>query len=72
MAAFTQLTNLKVTGELDVPEIRLTGVTGIAAITDADATAAAGSNPTAAEFKKTVDLCNSLKAQVNKIIGALT
>ena len=70
--ANTVLTNLEVTGQLTVPEIRLKGVTGIAAITDADATAAAGTNPTAAEFKKTVDLCNSMKAQLNKIIGALT
>ena len=72
MADFTRLTKLEVTDELKVKEIRLTGVTGIAAISSANATAAAGEAPTAAEFKKTVDLCNELKTQMNKIIGAYT
>lgn len=34
-----------------------------------DAAAAAGSAPTAAEFKKVVDLANDLKAKLNALIS---
>ena len=72
MDDFTRLTKLEVTDTLKVKEIRLAGVTGIAAISSADATASGADGPTQADFKKTVDLCNELKTQMNKIIGALT
>ena len=67
MAEFTRLTNLEVTGELKYSGLS----SSAAAITSADATAAAGSAPTAAEFKKTVDLGNELKATVNALLGSL-
>jgi len=73
MAKYTRLTNLEVTGELKVDGNVLQG--GIDktdfTVTSDNATAAAGSAPTAAEFKKTVDLCNELKASVNALVTKL-
>ena len=67
MDNYTKLTNLEVTGTLKASGLTKTTY----AITTADATAAAGSAPTAAEFKKTVDLCNDLKAKYNKLVNQL-
>ena len=70
MADYTRLTNLEVTGNM-----KAKGGMGLTEntykVTSADATAAAGSTPTAAEFKKTVDLCNELKTNLNKLVKQL-
>ena len=70
MADYTRLTNLEVTGN-----IKSKGGFGLTEntykVTSSDATAAAGSAPTAAEFKKTVDLCNELKTNMNKLAKQL-
>lgn len=67
MADYTRLTNLEVTGDM-----KYSGLSSSAAkITSADATAAAGTAPTKAEFDKTVALCNELKATVNALIDGM-
>lgn len=48
-----------------------TQVAGLTNVTTADATAAAGSTPTKAEFDALVTLANATKAKVNQIIAAL-
>lgn len=45
--------------------------TAVAAVATADAVAAAGANPTKAEFDAVVDLANETKAQLNSILAAL-
>lgn len=67
MAEFTRFTNLEVTGTFK--QAGLTKATYTA--TSADATAAAGSAPTAAEFKKVVDLVNELKSKHNKLASQI-
>lgn len=65
--AATRFTNLEVTGTFTCGD-----TTHIAKTSVADATAAAGSAPTAAEFKKVVDLVNDLKAKYNALVDAIT
>lgn len=48
-----------------------TQVAGLTNVTTADATAAAGSTPTKAEFDALVTLANASKAKINQIIAAL-
>lgn len=67
MAEFTRFTNLEVTGTFK--QTGLTKATYTA--TKADAAAAAGSTPTAAEFKAVVDLVNELKGVHNKLASQL-
>ena len=73
MANYTKLTNLEVTGELKAGGNVIQG--GITksdfTVTSDNATAAASTAPTAAEFKKTVDLCNELKANFNALVTKL-
>lgn len=63
MADYTRLTNLEVTGELKVSGLTKATYT----VTSDNATAAAGSAPTAAEFLKVVTLANELKEKLNKL-----
>lgn len=69
----TRLTNLEVTGDLEVKgksiSSGLTKATYL--ITSDSAAAAAGSEPTAAEFKKVVDLVNEIKTDYNKLVNQL-
>lgn len=46
-------------------------VSALAAVSAADATAAAGDTPTKAEFDKLVTLANANKAAINAVIAAL-
>lgn len=66
----TRLTSLEVTGKLDakggVTASNLTESTY--KVTSADASAAAGEAPTAAEFAKVVTLVNEIKADYNKFL----
>lgn len=48
-----------------------TQVAALTAVTAADATAAAGANPTKAEFDVLVTLANANKAKINALIAAL-
>lgn len=57
----TRFTNVEILGKLSVAG----SVEMDLGIESADATAAAGSAPTAAEFKKVVDLVNEIKAALN-------
>lgn len=67
MAEFTRLTNLEVTGTL-----KQSGLTKATyAITSDDATAAAGTAPTKAEFDKVVTLINEIKADYNKFVNQI-
>lgn len=50
---------------------RLDGHTTIASVTATDGAAAAGANPTKAEYDVVVALANSNKAQLNLVIAAL-
>jgi hypothetical protein len=61
MTNYTKVTNLEVTGSFKA--------SGVAAVTSADAAAAAGSTPTKAEFDAVVTLANELKAQVNQLLS---
>ena len=67
---YTRLTNLEVTGEL-----KADGGMGLTEnsykITSADATAAAGSAPTKAEYDAVVTLVNELKTKVNLLVKQL-
>ena len=67
MANYTKLTNLEVTGELKYSGLSASAAT----IASPNATAAAGTAPTKAEFDKTVALCNELKATVNALLGSI-
>ena len=69
----TRLTNLEVTGNLDVGgSIVGSGLTKATYIvTGTNASAAAGSTPTAAEFKAVVDLVNEIKTNYNKLVNQL-
>lgn len=58
MAKYTRFTNLEVTGDLKFNGLKTE---------KPDATAAAGSAPTKAEFDAVVELVNDLKAKVNGI-----
>lgn len=70
MAEYTRFTNLEVTGKF-----KAGGGMGLTeasySVSTADAAAAAGSTPTAAEFKKVVDLANDLKTNFNKLVKQL-
>lgn len=67
MAEFTRLTNLEVTGTL-----KQSGLTKATyAITSDDATAAASTAPTKAEFDKVVTLINEIKADYNKFVNQI-
>ena len=61
----TRFTNVEVKGNMSVAGELEADVKLKTAITSADATAAAGSTPTAAEFKKVVDLVNEIKTALN-------
>lgn len=67
---YTRLTNLEVTGKL-----KADGGLGITEssykVTAADATAAASTAPTKAEFDAVVTLVNELKADHNKLLKQL-
>ncbi len=65
--AATRFTNLEVTGSLTLGD-----TTHIAKTTKTDATAAAGSTPTKAEFDAVVTLVNDLKAKYNAMVDAIT
>ena len=65
----TKLTNLEVTGTLKADDVELDVGTKVTAD---DATAAAGSAPTKAEFDAAVTLCNAIKASLNGLIDDLT
>jgi len=67
MADYTRLTNLEVTGKTVNKGLTKTTYTA----TSADATAAAGSAPTKAEFDKVVTLVNELKTKMNKLVSQL-
>lgn len=49
----------------------VTGNTTVAAVASADGVAAAGANPTKAEFDAVVTLANETKAQLNTVIARL-
>lgn len=68
---YTRLTNLEVTGDLKAEGLSLTDST-IAKTTKADATAAASTAPTKAEFDAVVTLVNDLKAKYNALVDAIT
>ena len=68
MAEYTRLTNLDVTGELKTKKVKLGLTESNYQVTSTDATAAAGDNPTAAEFAKVVTLVNEIKADYNKLL----
>lgn len=68
---YTRLTNLEVTGELKADTVVLTDET-IAKTAKADATAAASTAPTKAEFDAAVELVNDLKAKYNALVDAIT
>lgn len=68
MGNYTRLTNLDVTGELKTKKVKLGLTENTYKVTSADATAAAGDNPTAAEFAKVVTLVNEIKADYNKLL----
>ena len=68
MADFTRLTNLEVTGTLKADKVNLDLTENTYKVTSADAEAAAGDNPTAAEFAKVVTLVNEIKADYNKLL----
>lgn len=67
MADATRLTNLEVAGSLELSGLTKSSYT----VSSANAAEAAGSAPTAAEFKKTVDLCNELKSKLNALVTKL-
>lgn len=71
MAEFTRLTNLEVTGDLKTKKVQVGLTESNYQVTSADATTAAGDNPTAAEFAKVVTLVNELKADHNKFVKQL-
>jgi hypothetical protein len=52
-------------------QTRLTRATTVAAVASADGVAAAGANPTKAEFDVVVTLANETKAQLNAALAAL-
>ena len=68
MAEYTRLTNLEVTGTLKADKVNLDLTENTYKVTSTDATAAAGDNPTAAEFAKVVTLVNEIKADYNKLL----
>ena len=67
MADYTRLTNLEIKGKFKQSGLTKTTY----AVTTADADAAASTAPTAAEFKKVVDLANDLKAKYNKLVNQI-
>lgn len=68
---YTVLTNLEVTGDLKAGTMHLDIDADDYEIASADATAAASSAPTKAEFDKTVALCNELKENFNALLEKL-
>ena len=68
---YTRLTNLEVTGDLKAEGLSLTDDT-IAKTTKTDATAAASTAPTKAEYDAVVELVNDLKAKYNALVDAIT
>lgn len=68
---YTRLTNLEVTGELKTNAVVIDDET-IAKTAKADATAAASTAPTKAEFDAVVELVNDLKAKYNALVDAIT
>ena len=68
MAEYTRFTNLEVTGTLKADKVNLDLTENTYKVTSTDATAAAGDNPTAAEFAKVVTLVNEIKADYNKLL----
>jgi len=69
----TRLTNLEVTGDLEVKGKNiLSGLTeNTYKVTSTDATAAASTAPTKAEFDAVVTLANEIKADYNKLLKQL-
>lgn len=68
---YTRLTNLEVTGELKTDTVVIAD-DDIAKTAKADATAAASTAPTKAEFDAVVELVNDLKAKYNALVDAIT
>jgi len=79
MADATRLTNLEVTGKLDVgDDVSVGGDLTLAltrsdyTVTSDDATAAADTAPTKAEFDAVVTLVNEIKSDYNALVAKLT
>ena len=73
MADATRLTNLEVTGDLKIGGDMTLGLTrSDYTVTSDDATAAAGTAPTKAEFDAVVTLVNELKSDYNALVAKLT
>lgn len=68
---YTRFTNLEVTGDLKAEGLSLTDST-ITKTAKADATAAASTAPTKAEYDAVVELVNDLKAKYNALVDAIT
>lgn len=68
---YTRLTNLEVTGELKVGTLAIDIDGDDYEVTKADATAAASTAPTKAEFDAVVELANQLKAKYNSLLAKL-
>lgn len=73
MAGATRLTNLEVTGKLEVKGKSVhSGLTeSTYKVTSANAAAAASTAPTKAEFDAVVTLVNEIKADYNKLLHQL-
>ena len=69
----TRLTNLEITGDLEIKGKSVhSGLTeNTYKITSANATAAAGEAPTKTEFDKVVTLINEIKGDYNKLVKQL-
>ena len=73
MAEATRLTNLEVTGDLEIGgDVTLGLKRSDYTAASADATAAASTAPTKAEFDAVVTLLNELKAKYNALVAKLT
>jgi hypothetical protein len=71
MPDYTRLTNLEVTGELKVPEVKIGLTSSTYTATSTDPTAAASTAPTKAEFDAVVTLIKELKTKHNKLVSQL-
>ena len=69
---YTRLTNLEVMGDLKIDGDTTLGLTASSyTVTATDATAAAGSAPTKAEFDAVVTLANEIKADLNALVAKI-
>lgn len=72
MTDYTRLTNLEVTGDMKARSVQIGMDADDYEVTSANATAAASTAPTKAEFDAVVTLVNELKAKHNGLLGEIT